>query len=525
MATTPVTEIPHIVNSLRKTFESNKTKPIAWRKRQLQNLYRFLTDHEKVIGAALAKDLNRPMAEIANEIRATVNECSYALDHIDEWTKPRKCKPNLALMMDTTHVRHEPLGVVCIIAPWNFPINLLFVPIIHALAAGNCIVAKPSEVSTACESLVAEWVPKVLDPEAVKVVVGGVGETSALLEQKFDHVFFTGSPSVGKVVLQACAKHLVPATLELGGKSPVYVHSDANIAVIANRLCWAKALNCGQICVAPDYVLVHKDAKDSLIEAIKKSFTEMLSTDVKSSKAYARIINRNHTQRLLKVLSRQLAQAHSKLEYGGEHSVEDCFITPSVVSGVKLSDPLMEDEIFGPLLGIVEVANENEAISIIKSRPRPLSMYVCTESKAIANKFLDNTLSGSILINGFLMNFFVEDMPFGGVGNSGMGKCHGHAGFMTFTHERGLVWRSTGPITESASALMYPPFNSSPTKLSLLKLLAQKKPTTFLKKLFSHLFAQIWVYFKLWVIFRAGVFVGLEGGWVNVVGKIQKLLA
>ncbi|KAJ3003615.1 UNVERIFIED_CONTAM: aldehyde dehydrogenase 3, member A2, partial [Siphonaria sp. JEL0065] len=308
-----------------------------------------------------------PIAEINSELISVVNECVYAIDHLDEWTRPRKCEKNLALILDRAEVRHEPLGVVLVIAPWNFPINLLFSPVISALAAGNCIAAKPSEVSTACESLVVEWFPKIFDKDAVKVVVGGVQETTHLLEQKFDHVFFTGATSVGKIVMQACAKQLTPVTLELGGKSPVYIHSDANIDVIAKRLAWAKTVNCGQICVAPDYVLVHKDVKSKLVLSLKKAFTEFFSTSAKSSTAYGRIINRNHTQRLLKVLSRQLAQAHSKLEYGGEHSVEDCFITPSIVSGVKPSDPLMEDEIFGPLLGIVEVANENEAMSIIKS--------------------------------------------------------------------------------------------------------------------------------------------------------------
>ncbi|KAJ3007276.1 UNVERIFIED_CONTAM: Aldehyde dehydrogenase, dimeric NADP-preferring [Siphonaria sp. JEL0065] len=325
----------------------------------------------------------------------------------------------------------EPLGVVLIISPWNFPLQLLLGPLIAAISAGCCVVLKPSEVAPETESLIVEWIPKILDPSAIRVVSGGVRETTRLLELKFHHIFDTGSGQIGKVVMAAAAKQLISVTLELGGKSPVYIHKDVDPVVAARRLAWAKTMNAGQICIAPDYVMVHKELHKQLVTSLKQALIEMFSADPQQSPDYARIINKQHFQRLLNVLMRQLALVHCKLEIGGESDASDLFIAPTVVTGVRISDPLMEDEIFGPLLGVVEVEDEDEAIQVIQSRERPLALYVITNDKRVANKVLDNTISGVSMVNDYMFNMVVEGMPFGGVGGSGMGSYHGHHGFLS----------------------------------------------------------------------------------------------
>ncbi|KAJ3345072.1 Aldehyde dehydrogenase, dimeric NADP-preferring [Entophlyctis luteolus] len=428
-ASKPHTDIQSAVRALRGTFESGRTRDVAWRKRQLQSLHKFMTDHYDLLAAALQKDLNKSPAEALMEIMVTTNEAVTTLASLDEWVKPTPCTKTAATMNDEIAVRHEPLGVVLIIGPWNFPINLNIHPLISAIAAGNCVIVKPSEISTASEALLAEWLPKILDQDAIKVVTGGIPETTLLLEEKFDHIFFTGSVSTGRVVMQAAAKHLTPVTLELGGKCPVYVDKNVNIDLAANRLMWAKTINAGQVCLSPDYVLIHPEVKEKFIAACVKATRAMFTDQPETRSDYGRIITVAHARRLQKLLTRQLALPHSKLEYGGSIDVNQRFVAPAIISGVRLDDPLLEDENFGPFLPFVEVKNEDEAIKIINSRPRPLSLYVLSDKSAVANKIMNSTSSGSFNVNSFIFHLGVSDMPFGGIGNSGIGNYHGRDGF------------------------------------------------------------------------------------------------
>ncbi|KAJ3241560.1 Aldehyde dehydrogenase [Chytriomyces hyalinus] len=524
MPSTPLADIDSTVAYLRRTFDTNKTKSLAWRIDQLSRLHNFL-DTNEAVKVALRKDLNKSDGEIAAELTVVINEAATAIEKLHEWTKPYKNEKSIATLTDRVETRREPLGVVLVISPWNFPVQLMFGPMVAAIAAGCCIVLKPSEVASATEALIMEWVPKTFDTSAIRVVVGGITETTRLLELKFDQIFYTGSGNVGKIIMAAAAKQLTPVVLELGGKSPVYIHHDVNIAVAAKRLCWAKTMNCGQVCIAPDYVMVHKQIVRPFIEAMKMALKELYTSNPKTSPEYARIINKSHTQRLINVLMRQIKEKHCKLEIGGENSLDDRFIAPTVVSGVKVTDPLMEDEIFGPLIGVIEVDNEDEAIRIIKSRDRPLALYVSTQDERVANKVLDNTLSGVALVNDYAVNMIVGDMPFGGVGASGMGAYHGHAGFRAFTHERGLVWRQMDAMSEASHALLYPPLASKPRVLKFVRALMLKKLPTYWGLVLKRYLPALWKYFVYWLVFQFGKWVGTENGIEGVLAKVALMFA
>ncbi|KAJ3066060.1 aldehyde dehydrogenase 3, member A2, partial [Podochytrium sp. JEL0797] len=311
---TPIDEIDASVAALRIAFATNKTKSLKWRKAQLTKLHSFMKESHALFADALKKDLNRNPAETASELLVLMNEIADALENLDEWAANKKCKTTLMTLTDKVEIRMEPLGVVCIIAPWNYPVLLLLNPFVAAIAAGCCVVLKPSEVAPATESLMAEWIPKILDSSAIRVVTGGVTETTRLLNTKFDLFFYTGSGSVGKIVMAAAAKQLTPVVLELGGKSPVYIHNDVDIDVAAKRLAWAKFLNCGQVCLSPDYVMVHTKIYRPFLESFRSAITSMYGTNPRESPDYGRIINSQHTQRLTDVLTRQLALGHCKLE-------------------------------------------------------------------------------------------------------------------------------------------------------------------------------------------------------------------
>ncbi|KAI8609116.1 Aldehyde/histidinol dehydrogenase [Chytriomyces sp. MP71] len=519
---TPLPEIDGIVSQLRRTFDTNKTKSLAWRRDQLTRIYHFARDNAAV-KEALRRDLNKSDGEIAGELLVLTNDAADAIEHLEEWTAPYNCKQTLATLGDRVQVRREPLGVVCIIAPWNFPVQLLLGPLVAAIAAGCCVVLKPSEVASATEAMVLEWIPKILDTSAIRVVVGGVAETTRLLDTKFDHFFYTGSGNVGKIVMAAAARQLTPVVLELGGKSPVYIHHDVNIEIAARRLMWAKTTNCGQVCIAPDYVMVHKRIARPFLEAMKRAVADFFGSNVRTSSDYSRIINKAHTQRLLNVLNRQLALPHCKLELGGESDLSERFIAPTIVSGVRVTDPLMEDEIFGPLLGVFEVDNEDEAIRVIKSRDRPLALYINANDSRVTNKMLDNTISGVAVVNDYMLNMIVGDMPFGGVGASGMGAYHGHSGFLSFTHQRGLVWRKTDSLTEASHKLLYPPHVSNPRSLQIARAASGKGLPTAWGRVVKRYLPALWKYFVYWLVFWVGGVVGRDGVQ-GALGKVLTLL-
>ncbi|KAJ3291943.1 aldehyde dehydrogenase 3, member A2, partial [Blyttiomyces sp. JEL0837] len=332
----------------------------------------------------------------------------------------------------------------------------------------------PSEVAPATAALLTEWLPKVLDPTAVKVINGGVAETTAVLKERFDHIFYTGNGHVGKIIMSAAAKNLTPVVLELGGKSPVYIHGDANPALAVRRILWAKTFNNGQTCIAPDYILVQKSIAPAIYAEFQKQLTALYPDGAQKVETYSRIINSNHFKRLEKVLHRQQALSHTKIIYGGQTDGEDLYIAPTIFTGVKFEDPVMEDELFGPLLGIVEVDSEDAAIKYINSRDRPLALYVFANTKT-AKKIIDNTNSGAAIVNDLFMNMLIPEMPFGGVGPSGMGAYHGKNGFLTFTHRRATMWRPKG--LEALNEVRYAPFHNTKVARQMADVLLRVRPS------------------------------------------------
>ena len=355
-------------------------------------------------------------------------------------------------------LRPEPLGTVCIIAPWNYPVQLLFAPLVPALAAGNTAVLKPSEVTPSVSALIEELVPRYFSASTVAVVTGAVDETTALLEQRFDHIFYTGNGKVGRVVMRAAAEHLTPVTLELGGKSPAIVAGDANVEVAAKRIAWAKFLNAGQTCVAPDYVLVDERVEDALVTALADAVTTFYGADPRQSNDYARIVNERHHDRLMKLLE---AGGYDATVIGGTGDRGSRYIAPTVLAGVKPDAAVMDDEIFGPILPILTVNDVDEAIRFVSDREKPLALYVFSSDDDTLEHVVSSTSAGGVTTNHAVLHLAVPDLPFGGVGESGMGSYHGKPGFDTFSHAKAVLNKPTRPDP----ALMYPPYSSVKQKI------------------------------------------------------------
>ncbi|KAI9209419.1 aldehyde dehydrogenase, dimeric NADP-preferring [Polychytrium aggregatum] len=444
---TPVAQIPAIVNGVRATFASGRTRSREWRMKQLRGCYKLIEENEAEILDNLALDLKKRNRNEAtfSELMVSRNAAAIAIRNLDEWMKPRSGNPGNPFIFSTatTKVVPEPLGVVLVISPWNFPWNLSMSPIVSALAAGNAIILKPSEISSHCARLMARLLPQYLDPEAVAVINGGVEETTKLLEQKFDHIIYTGNGHVGKIVMAAASKHLTPVTLELGGKSPAIVTSEADVEIAANRIIWGKTTNCGQVCVAPDYILVERPVAARFKECLVKAIKNLHTSDPKSSGSFGRIINRRQYDRLTSVLAQQLQKnPDSRLLHGGEQDPDDLYIGPTLIENVGLdpaSNPIMADEIFGPLLPIIEIDDWNDAVKYINSRDKPLALYVFTPNVKQAESILAQTSSGIFMHNEVLLNFLAENLPFGGVGASGFGRYGGIYGFENFSHMRACV--------------------------------------------------------------------------------------
>jgi aldehyde dehydrogenase (NAD+) len=353
----------------------------------------------------------------------------------------------------SAHLRPQPLGTVCIIAPWNYPVQLLFAPLVPALAAGNTAVLKPSEVTPTVAALVAELVPQYFDADTVAVVTGGVDETTALLAERFDHIFYTGNGTVGRVVMRAAAEHLTPVTLELGGKSPAIVAADADIDVAARRIAWAKFLNAGQTCVAPDYVLVDATVEDRFTAAITDAVTSFYGPDPSRSPDYARIVDTRHHDRLTALLA---GGGYETTVIGGTGDRNGRYLAPTVLAGVSPEAPVMAEEIFGPILPVLTVEGVDEAIRFVNDREAPLALYAFGGSADVLDRIVDGTAAGGVTVNHALLHLAVPDLPFGGVGPSGMGAYHGKAGFDTFTHHKPVLTRPARPDP----SLMYPPYTS-----------------------------------------------------------------
>jgi aldehyde dehydrogenase (NAD+) len=442
-----------LVARLRDGYDRGVTRPLAWRRRQLLAMQRLLVEREQELLDALARDLGKPAIEgWMTELRHVVNEIDDMLRHLDQWTRPQRVGVRAILRPARASIVPEPLGLVLVIAPWNYPIHLLLLPMAYALAAGNAVVGKPSEVSPATSAALARWVPEYLDPRAVAIVEGDATVVTALLAERWDHIFYTGNGRVGRIVMEAAATHLTPVTLELGGKSPVLVDRSANVEVAAKRVAWGKFVNAGQTCVAPDYVLVDRQVEGEFVEALARAVRAFYGDDAQSSPDYARIVNDRHWDRLRGLLEGSPGD-HVVLGGGGDRSTR--FLAPTVLRGVTWDEPVMGEEIFGPILPVLPVEGIDGAIATVNAHDKPLALYVFAEDQAVIDRVVAETSSGGVGANVTLLQLAVPGLPFGGVGQSGMGAYHGRTGFDTFTHRKAVLQRPTRldpPVT-------YPPYS------------------------------------------------------------------
>ncbi|MFH9729251.1 aldehyde dehydrogenase family protein [Streptomyces sp. NPDC017260] len=432
----PAPEQPvDVVARLRATFRTGRTKPVEWRTAQLRRLRALLTEHGPDLEAALHADLGKSAAEAQRtEIGFTVREIDHTLDHLTDWLRPEPAPVPAHLGADATAwTQYDPLGVVLVIAPWNYPAQLLLAPVVGALAAGNTVVAKPSELAPATSAALARLLPQYLDTEAVAVVEGGIPETTALLAERFDHVFYTGNGTVGRIVMRAAAEHLTPVTLELGGKSPAFVDRDADLDLVAARLAGGKFLNAGQTCVAPDYVLTDPETAAALEPALARAVEGLYGADPARSADYARIVNERHFDRLTGLLD------SGRVVVGGDSDRTRKYIAPTVLADVAPEAPVMREEIFGPILPIVTVPGLDEAIDFVNDRDKPLALYVFSESDTTRERFAAETSSGGLGHGLPLAHLTVSDLPFGGVGESGMGSYHGRYSIETFSHRKAVL--------------------------------------------------------------------------------------
>ena len=453
---TPGLDAPALVDRLRATFESGRTRPLAWRREQLKRLKAMLVERESDLLEALATDLGKPRAEAwATDVGFVIAEIDYVTRRLRRWMRPRRVHAPLVTKPARARIVREPLGVVLVIAPWNYPVQLSLSPLVGAIAAGNCAVLKPSEVTPATSAALARLVTEYLDTDCVAVVEGAVTETQALLAERFDHIFYTGNGRVARVVMEAAAKHLTPVTLELGGKSPVYVDASANLEVAARRVAWGKFLNAGQTCIAPDYVLVAKDLEDRFVEHVRRAIFDFYGPDPVDSPDYARIVNDSHYERLVSLLDSGTPAV------GGEHDAPKRFVAPTVLRDVMPESPVMQEEIFGPILPILPVAGVDEAIAFVNGREKPLALYVFAQDAGVAQRLIAETSSGGAAVNATMFHVAAPELPFGGVGPSGMGAYHGKASFDTFSHDKSVLRKRTRPDPD----LAYPPYTKRKERL------------------------------------------------------------
>ncbi|MFE1016052.1 aldehyde dehydrogenase family protein [Streptomyces sp. NPDC058794] len=428
------------VARLRATFRTGRTKPVEWRTGQLRRLRALLTENGPDLEAALHADLGKSAAEAQRtEIGFTVREIDHTLDHLADWLRAEPAPVPAHLGADATAwTQYDPLGVVLVIAPWNYPAQLLLAPVVGALAAGNAVVAKPSELAPATSAALARLLPRYLDTDAVAVVEGGVPETTALLAERFDHIFYTGNGTVGRIVMRAAAEHLTPVTLELGGKSPAFVDRDADLGTVAARLAAGKFLNAGQTCVAPDYVLTDPETAAALEPALVRAVEALYGSDPARSSEYARIVNERHFDRLSGLLD------SGRVVVGGGSDRSRKYIAPTVLADVAPDAPVMREEIFGPVLPIVTVSGLDEAIDFVNDRDKPLALYVFSESDETRERFAAETSSGGLGHGLPLAHLTVSDLPFGGVGESGTGSYHGRYSIETFSHRKAVLKKPLG---------------------------------------------------------------------------------
>jgi aldehyde dehydrogenase (NAD+) len=415
-------------------FRSGTTRDIDFRIATLKKLKDLISGYEKEILAAVYSDLRKEETDAyATELSGVYNEIKVAIAHIRDWAAREKVPTPLFMMPSKSYIYKEPYGVALIIAPWNYPFQLLMTPLIGAIAAGNTAILKPSELSSHTAALLEKMINTSFPKEFICVVQGAAPETQALLELPVDYIFFTGSVPVGKIVMAAAAKNLTPLTLELGGKSPVIVHESADLKTAASRISWGKFLNAGQTCIAPDYVLVHDSIKDAFVDELIKVILKFYGEDASRHPRYCRIISNRHFQRLIALIDPK------KVVYGGKASPTDRYIEPTLLYPADWSDPVMQDEIFGPILPIIPYTDLDDAIARINEHPKPLALYMFVNNKVIRRKIIRETSFGGGAVNNTIMHIVSHFLPFGGVGSSGLGQYHGKYSFDTFSHTKSVL--------------------------------------------------------------------------------------
>ena len=444
-----------LMSDLRRVFESGRTRELAWRLEQLRGIERLCDEREPEIAAALAEDLGRPPLEAwLGDIASTKAEATYARKHLKRWMRRRRVSLPLSQLPGRGWVQYDPLGVVLVIGPWNYPLYLSLAPLVAAVAAGNCAVVKPSELAPATSRVLAQLVPEYLDHEAICVVEGDANVTQTLLAEGFDHALFTGGTAVGKKIMAAAAPTLTPVTLELGGKSPVIVAADADIDVAARRIAWVKLLNSGQTCIAPDYVLAEQSIADELIDKIVANVREFRSGESDPS---LQIVNQRQFDRLVSLIS----ATDGKVVTGGGSDASALRIEPTVIVNPSATDAVMADEIFGPILPILTVDSLDTAADFVNGKPKPLALYLFTASRLVAKMLIDRIPSGGAVVNHVAMHCMVPQLPFGGVGASGMGAYHGRWGFEAMSHRRAVLAKRARPDLRA----VYPPYTDRAIKL------------------------------------------------------------
>ncbi len=450
-------DLKTIIETQKSYFNTGITRDIAFRMEKLKLLREAIIKNESEIMAALQKDLNKsPFETYASEIGMVLEEIKFAIKHLAAWTKPKKVKTPMVHFLSSSRIYSEPYGVVLIISPWNYPFQLAIGPLIGAIAAGNCSIIKPSEHSPEISAVIEKIIKESFDPSFIAVIQGGTDVSKQLLAEKFDYIFFTGSVSVGKLIMEAASKYLTPVTLELGGKSPCIVDETVDINLAAKRIVWGKFLNAGQTCVAPDYLLVHSVVKDKLLAKMKEYIIQFYSENPGNNPEYPKIINKRHFDRLLNLMK------SGSVVFGGQYNGQTNQIEPTIIDNVTWETPIMQEEIFGPLLPLMEFNNIAEAVNMVNQQPKPLALYLFTKDKNNERFIINNTSFGGGCINDTIVHLATPYLPFGGVGESGLGGYHGKASFDTFSHQKSILKKSN--LIDIP--LRYPPYKN---RLKMLK--------------------------------------------------------
>ncbi len=449
-------EIATLINKQREFFYSDQTKDTAFRKHQLKKFKDLLRANEDMLNDAIYKDFRKsPFETFETELALLYGEINNAIENLDKWAGKNYVPQTLANLPGKSYIVYEPLGVSLVIGAWNYPYLLSLHPALSAIAAGNTVIVKPSELASNASAAMAKLINENFNEGFFHIVEGGVDTATELLKQPFDKIFYTGSTRVGKIVAKAAAEHLTPVTLELGGKSPAFVWTGKKMDLIARRIAWGKFLNCGQTCVAPDYVIVKSELKQAFIDAFVRQVKSIYGENLLENEAYPRIINKRHFDRLISLIDKE------KVVFGGNAVREERFIEPTVMDRVSWDDKIMQDEIFGPILPVLTSDDLDKAVEEVRRRPKPLALYVFTDNKGVREKVFSKISFGGGVQNETVMHLANHNLPFGGVGSSGQGNYHGFYGFKTFSHEKALM---TKPLWFEPP-VKYPPYTKTKEKL------------------------------------------------------------